>query len=299
MLYMPDNPYFSIVIPTYNRAAFITRALKSVLRQSVSDFEIVVVDDGSTDDTRSIVGKIQDARLRYFKTENCERAAARNFGIKQSDGKFVTFLDSDDYLKPNHFEEALVFLAKNPDTQMFSLGYDVVQTDDAIIYPWKPLPDPVNEKLVEGNFLSCMGVFVRRDIFNEILFNEDRALSGSEDYELWLRLAARYPIRTISTSTACLVNHDSRSVVSINANALMRRITLLKDYISADAAVKRYYGDRLLQVKAYLDVYLALHLAMAASKKQAFQALMHAAFTHKPVVGNKRFWVVIKKIIFD
>jgi glycosyltransferase involved in cell wall biosynthesis len=88
---MNDRPAFSIIIPTYNRAAFITKAISSVLSQSVENFELIVVDDGSTDNTASIVAKIQDHRLRYFKKENRERAAARNFGIKQSAGNWKIY----------------------------------------------------------------------------------------------------------------------------------------------------------------------------------------------------------------
>jgi glycosyltransferase involved in cell wall biosynthesis len=296
---MPEQPIFSIVIPTYNRAAFITRAIHSVLNQSFSNFELIVVDDGSTDNTASIVAKIQDQRLRYFKNENRERAAARNFGIKQSVGKYITFLDSDDYLKPNHFHEALAFLTKSPESPIFSLGYDVVHPDDTIIYKWKPLADPVNEKLIEGNFLSCIGVFVRRDISKEYLFNEDRELSGSEDYELWMRLAARYPIRTINISTACLVNHDSRSVLKINSSALIKRIVLLKQYISDDIKVKEYYINQLSRVAAFLDLYLALHLAMGSHKKLAVKFLREASGAYLGVMFTFRFWVVVKKLIVN
>jgi len=70
---------------------------------------------------------------------------------------------------------------------VFHLGYDVVDDKGNVMYPWKKLPSPVNDKLMEGNFLSCLGVFVKREVLLEYKFNEDRLLSGSEDYELWLR----------------------------------------------------------------------------------------------------------------
>jgi hypothetical protein len=208
-------------------------------------------------------------------------------------------LDSDDYIKPNHFHEALTFLTKNPESPIFSLGYDVVRPDDTIIYKWKPLQDPVNEKLIEGNFLSCIGVFVQRDVFKENLFNEDRELSGSEDYELWMRLAARYPIRTINISTACLVNHESRSVLTINSSALIKRIALLKQYISNDIKVKEYYINQLSRVVAFLDLYLALHLAIGSHKNLAIKVLGQAVGSYWGVMLNLRFWVVVKKLIIN
>ena len=296
---MNNQPSFSIVIPTYNRAAFISRAIRTLLEQAVTDFEIIVVDDGSTDNTDAVVSEFVDARVRYFWKVNKERAAARNFGVEHSSGRYISFLDSDDYVKPHHLTEAQKVLRANPQCPVFSLGYDIVAADDKVIYPWKPLPDPANEKLIEGNFLSCMGVFIRRDIMLANLFNEDRDLSGSEDYELWLRIAARYPIRAIPVSTSCLVNHDSRSVVTISVPKLVRRIDLLKGYIETDSVVKAYYGEHLKQVNSFLDLYLALHLTMAQEKKLAIQTLWHAIATYGPVFFNFRFWVVIKKIIFN
>src|SRR5690554_6195096 len=100
------SPFFSIVIPTYNRAEIIGETIQSVINQSFSDFELLIVDDGGTDETDKVVATFPDKRITYFKKENAERGAARNFGANKSKGKYLNFLDSDDLLYPNHLETA-------------------------------------------------------------------------------------------------------------------------------------------------------------------------------------------------
>ena len=91
-----SQPLFSVVIPTYNRAELITQAVQSVLSQTFSDFELIIIDDGSTDHTAEVVGQIEDPRLRYFQQSNKGRTAARNAGAARARGRYLTFLDSDD-----------------------------------------------------------------------------------------------------------------------------------------------------------------------------------------------------------
>jgi glycosyltransferase involved in cell wall biosynthesis len=97
-------PFFSIITPTYNRAKFINKALESVLKQTFLDFEYIIIDDGSTDNTRGIIETFSDNRIRYIYQENQERSAARNHGIDLANGEYICFLDSDDYYLENHLE---------------------------------------------------------------------------------------------------------------------------------------------------------------------------------------------------
>jgi glycosyltransferase involved in cell wall biosynthesis len=294
---MSEKPFFSVVIPTYNRASFIERAVRSVVDQANGDFEIIVVDDGSTDDTAHRLSYIKDNRLRYLKRENGERAAARNFGIKSARGRYITFLDSDDFLKPSYLQAAYDYIGKNPEVTFLHLGYDVVLPGGGVLHQWKPLPDPANEKLVEGNFLSCLGIFIKREILLNNLFNEDRNLSGSEDYELWIRLAAKFPVRTLPISAACLVNHERRSVLSIDTEKLEERIALTKKYLRADQEVNNKFKHKLKMLFAYLDLYTALHVAMAKEKRKGWRILYNAINASPIIIFNYRAWVVIKKLI--
>ena len=294
---MPNPVFFSVIIPTYNRADLIVKSIQSVLQQTYTDFELIIVDDGSSDNTQEQVSSIHDTRIHYFKIKNSERGAARNFGVQKCKGSFTTFLDSDDQLSPIHLMEAASYLSHNSETSVFHLGYDVVNPSGKVQVRWRPLPNPVNKKLHEGNYLSCLGVFVKREVLIEFPFNEDRNLSGSEDYELWLRLSARFPIHTIPKITAQLVNHSARSVVTMDINKIIHRVDLFKKYVQAEPAVVAYLGRNIKKVFAYMDLYLALHLAMSNNPTESIKNLVHSFSSQPDVFFNKRFWVVLKKLI--
>jgi glycosyltransferase involved in cell wall biosynthesis len=292
------DPFFSVIMPTFNRADFLAKTIQSVLDQQYANFELIIVDDGSTDRTTEVVRSFQDEKIVYLKKHNGERAAARNAGIEKARGDYITFLDSDDVLRKIHLSTAVIHIRKeHPD--VFHLGYDVVNETGMILYPWQKLPSPVNDKLVEGNFLSCLGVFVKREILLQHKFTEDRMLSGSEDYELWMRLAARFPFITFPEATAALVQHAARSVLQPDSSTLLRRIELLRKYLMEDAVFVKRYIHQLHRWNAFLNVYLGLHLALLpASKERAFRAAREAVAQYPAIVLQKRFWVVIQKIAF-
>src|SRR5438105_4070082 len=103
---MSGKIFFSVIIPTYNRSHLIAKTLGYVLAQTYSDFEIIIIDDGSTDKTEEIIGSIKDARISYYKIDNAERGAARNYGVHKAKGDYVNFFDSDDALYNSHLSLA-------------------------------------------------------------------------------------------------------------------------------------------------------------------------------------------------
>src|SRR5687767_197530 len=111
---MKDTPLLiSVVIPTYNRADYIARTIQSVLQQTYASFELIVVDDGSTDNTETVVSSFTDTRINYHKKANAERAAARNYGVRKANGLYITFLDSDDLFMPDHLAQAIRYISNN------------------------------------------------------------------------------------------------------------------------------------------------------------------------------------------
>jgi len=294
---MTNGPFFSIVIPTYNRGSLIPFTLNSILEQIYFDFEIIIVDDGSTDNTQKvIVPYLADQRVHYYNIKNSERGAARNYGVKQSKGRYVTFLDSDDIFFPWHLKTAHEKISENSSLPIFHLAYVILHPDgrtDSI----PPLPSPVNEKLLEGNFLSCMGVFLQREVAIENPFDEDRNLSGSEDYELWMRIAAKMPIVTFKEVTSQLINHSARSVITTDTKKLVARIDLLDQKLNAYPFFVQRFGAKKEKFGSYRTLYLALHLAISGKRWLAFKSLMYTFYLYPYVLFTYRFAVVCKKII--
>src|SRR5437868_1801667 len=223
-----ETPMFSVIIPTYNRAAFITRTVQSVLDQTYKSFEIIIVDDGSTDDTEAVLQPLIQSfsNIYYFKKKNEERGAARNFGIMRAKGNYVTFLDSDDIFYPNHLQEADELIRKKNSPEIFHLAYELIRNDGSMVRKYNKHAGNLNVQLIRlGNILSCMGVFIRREIAAQNLFIEDREMSGSEDYELWLRLAGQYEFAYSNTITSAIIHHSGRSVMEVwQKKALITRV---------------------------------------------------------------------------
>jgi glycosyltransferase involved in cell wall biosynthesis len=191
---MLNPPMTSIIIPTFNRAAFLREAIDSVLAQTEQDFELLVVDDGSTDQTRELVAEYGN-RIRYLFQNNRGVSAARNLGIRQTSGKLVAFLDSDDLWLPPKLAKQVQWMAANPNIML-------CHTDEI----WIRRGKRVNQKKIHAKsggwiypfclprcIISPSSVIMRRELFDAAgLFDEQ--LPVCEDYDLWLRVASRFEV---------------------------------------------------------------------------------------------------------
>jgi glycosyltransferase involved in cell wall biosynthesis len=207
-------PEVSVVIPTYNYSKYIGEAIRSVYDQTLQDFEIIVVDDGSTDNTKEIVQSFGE-KIRYFYQSQQGPAKARNKGIMESRGKFVAFLDSDDVWLPTKLEKQVKKFGENSGTGMVLT--DNFLFDEAGIYR-----EYVNKKgyLLTGdvvaNILINSGVvtptvMVRRDVFARIgMFEEDLLIA--EDDNMWIRIAVEYGVDIVDESLAKIRDHRGRTM---------------------------------------------------------------------------------------
>ncbi len=291
------QPFFSVIIPTYNRASFLPRTLQSVLAQTYPHFEILVVDDGSTDNTEAVMQEWIGEKVQYHKKANAERAAARNYGTKHSRGDYITFLDSDDLLYPNYLQNAVESLAHYQNPPFLHLGYEVTDKYlNAKVRINTLLSDDIS-MFVKGNPLSCMGVFLRRDVAQEFLFNEDRQLSGSEDWELWIRIAAHVGIKTDNRIGAALIDHDSRSVQHFSREKLVARKELVLKYAFADARVQEKFGRHKSQIEAYWDSYIALHLVLSRHYGKGMQFWLQSAIHYPKSILERRTLAIFKHVL--
>ncbi len=288
-----NQPFFSIVIPTYNRAHLIIKTIESVLNQQFKEFELIIVDDGSTDNTDEVVKPFLNNFIHYYKKNNEERAAARNYGIKKAIGKYVTFCDSDDLLYNNYLSNAFETINEKKNVSWLHLGYEIKRNNaKPVSMAWMEQNFILN--LAKGNPLSCMGVFVRSDIIKSNLFNENRHLSGSEDWELWLRLSARYEIIFDQRVSSALVIHDERSVIQTDELKLQLRKFLSIGFAFDDIYVSKKYANMKVVMFAYFNTYIALHLLLAGKVLSSIKYLVEAIKNHPACIFEKRFLVIIK-----
>ena len=292
--------FFSIIIPTYNRAHLLEKTIGTVTAQTYQDFEVIVVDDGSTDDTENVVDRLirrSSAAISYVKQANSERAAARNRGLKQATGSYVLFFDSDDTLYENHLQVARDYIRQKSEPEFIHLRYDVKNDAGEVVSLGPVFESFPNKKLIRGNFLSCNGIFIRKDIALKNQFNEDRELSAMEDWELWLRLASQFPIHYVNTITSTVIDHKERSVVITRKQALINRIRLLIAYVTANEIVKAYYGKEFHRFRSSCYSYLSLHLSLTGKDKRTTLRYLIVSFLNFPgFLFQRRFYAIIKHL---
>jgi hypothetical protein len=212
-------------------------------------------------------------------------------------GKYVTFLDSDDLLYPDHLKTAAGMMKRHGEPEFFHLGYEFKDDKGVCRRKVENLPERGNNRLIEGNHLSCNGVFIRKDIAAENKFNSDRRLSGTEDYELWLRLASRFPLYCENSITSAIIQHDERSVVKTDREKLERRIELLEKYLWEDAAFMKRFGSRLRELTANNRLYIALHLAIGRKDRLGALHYLGSALMSSPkALKNRAFYGTIKRL---
>ncbi|MBU0995756.1 MAG: glycosyltransferase [Proteobacteria bacterium] len=192
-----NNPFVSVIIPTYNRGWILKDAVDSVLSQDYPHFELIVVDDGSTDDTKDILNTY-GADIQVLRQSNTGVSAARNRGIRHASGELVAFLDSDDSWFKRKLSDQVSFFNQNPEAL-------ICQTEEIWIRNGKRVnPRKIHKKLsgiiFEPSLHLCLvspsAVMMRREFFDRIGYF-DETLPACEDYDLWLRASASYPVYLI------------------------------------------------------------------------------------------------------
>ncbi len=187
----------SVVIPTYNRRELLPRAIGSVLNQTRAPREIIVVDDGSTDDTAQIVGN-DFPQVELILQENQGVSAARNSGIKTAPGDWLAFLDSDDAWLPHKLEKQLDMLVRHPEMKICHTGETWLKNDRQVGQKKKHQKPSgwIFQKCLELCAISPSSVLIKREVFDTVgLFDE--SLPACEDYDLWVRISARYEVHCV------------------------------------------------------------------------------------------------------
>ena len=235
-------PLVTVIIPAYNYARFIPQALSSVVSQTYTHWECLVIDDGSTDNTSMLVEQFvsKDSRIHYVKQENAGPSAARNNGLKKSNGKYIQFLDADDLIAPDKLSRHVHFLDNHPEVDIVygSMRYFRDSAQNELLYsmnqpdgPWMPEVSGTGEAvllpLLFGNIMVSNSPLIRKSVIEDVgLFDE--TLEALEDWHYWLRCATynKHFAFDASENTLALVRlHDGSTSQSgrrrIGASAVL------------------------------------------------------------------------------
>lgn len=253
----------SVVIPTYNRAQIILPSIMSVLEQTLSPLEVIIVDDHSTDNTREVVESIGDERVKYVLNTRAKGAnGARNTGILLARGEFIAFQDSDDLWLPEKLEKQLDYMDKNSSVDMNFCSLKFTNISRGKVPKRKVQPEELFSLLKRGNFISTQTIFIKKSIAEQSLFDEN--LKRFQDWDFCLRIAKNH-----------LVHHLDEVLVNVEVqnDSISKKVNEIE-------ALQQFFGK-----------YPELTEANAVNKSLHYKVLYHTAQS-----GSKGF--LIKYIFF-
>jgi glycosyltransferase involved in cell wall biosynthesis len=237
--------FFSVIIPLYNKENFIEKTMQSILNQTFQDFEIIVVNDGSTDRSEEKLIQFQDSRIQYYHKENAGVSSARNLGIEKASANYITFIDADDYWYPDFLKVMYENITNLSDYKVFSAAievdtskkvipsqYSIIKTGDYEIVNY--FKASLKESVI---FTSC-AVF-DRSIFTEI-GNFDTNIKSGQDTDLWVRIGLKYPVLFTWKVLARYV-YDENSL-SKNTNFIASKMDFTKflEYEKSNSDLKKF-----------------------------------------------------------
>jgi glycosyltransferase involved in cell wall biosynthesis len=250
------KPQVSVIIPTYNRGWIIKEAIDSVLAQDYTEFELIVVDDGSTDHTADVLDSYRNV-IKVLSQKNKGVSAARNRGIAEASGKFIAFLDSDDLWLSQKLSAQIEFFTQTPDA-LICQTEEVWIRNGLIVNPKKRHKKP-SGMIFEPSLALCLvspsAVMIRRSLL-EIVGNFDETLPACEDYDLWLRISCRFPVYRIDTPLIIKRGgHEDQLSASFGLDRF--RIKAIKKIIESGFLSKRQYAAAVKTLKEKCNIYAA------------------------------------------
>ena len=265
--------FFSIIIPTYNRSNFIEKTIQSVINQGFTEWECLVIDDGSVDNTASVVEKIckLDKRVKYLYQDNSERGAARNYGIKNAEGNYICFLDSDDAYLPNHLSELYGFINENHKPKSMIFSNSLIEKDEKTTEKLVPKLNAVDVFSYLLHYTpNPARVCIQQNILKEFSF--DTSIPGIEDLDLWLHIAVKYPVLHLEKYTTIYKVHNE--MYSVNSFDKISNELRMYKYVFSKPFLKnqlpKYDKNRLLsKCHFFLSCY-------SFESKKGSKSMMHA-----------------------
>lgn len=234
---MPETPFFSIVIPTYNRADKLEIPIKSILNQQFKNWELIIIDDGSTDETNALIQNYSSHNIHYFYQQHQGRSTARNLGVSKAKGTFICFQDSDDEYLPNHLQTLYEAILKNDTYKVFRTGM--------LIYENGKLSKKSNIIGIKGRnaypFENFQTATFHKSLLNEKSF--PKAYFINEDLHFFLKIGEKEPIHVINIWTA-IYHYNPRNSGGFGPHYeknMLNRKACLEDILSWHYSDIRHY----------------------------------------------------------
>lgn len=289
----------SVVVPAYNSQSTIIETINSVLEQTFTDFELIVINDGSTDRTLELLSEVKDARLKVYSYPNGGLPAARNQGIVRARGEFISFIDADDLWTSDKLELQLQALQKNPQAGVAYSWTICMGNNGNSFHPGvsESFQGNVYPNLLVGNFIaSGSNVLIRKEAI-ESVGNFDESLKSCEDWDYWLRLAPKWEFVVVPKPQ--IIYRLSSGAMSSKLDVMEKYQTLVLERAFASAPLELQY----LKNRGFAYIYLfmtRLYLSRASDAKvvkEATQKLSKAIRLYPKILLSKEGILLLIKLV--
>lgn len=283
--HVQSTPTISIIIPTFNREKFIGDAIRSILVQTFQDFEIIIIDDGSTDGTADVIKSFITDKLKYIYQQNHGRSNARNHALSLATGHYITFLDSDDLYLPNKLELQVSYMDAHPDVGMIYTSAHCMDEDgnpishyyDALVSGW------IYQEIAffRPITITLPTVMARREVFDKV-GGFDEKMERFEDTDMWRRIAKIFLVDAIPIPTCNLRTHEGNALAGQNPQKIEDAVTYYIDKVfaednSIDKKILNKGASRLCFF--YAKALLTMPKALASGCKLLFRSISYSPLT--------------------
>lgn len=274
----------SVIIPTFNREYLISNAIESVLNQTYKNIEIIVVDDGSTDNTYELIERKYSNHVRCIKKNNGGVSEARNYGVSCASGKYIAFLDSDDVWCADKLQKQIDFFKKNNNIRIVLTDIELTSQNDNVIGVFNrkhyiPVDGHVLKYVIQKPFLFVSSLLIDKEIY-ERMDGFDVSLDCAEDIDFYLRIASKYMIGNVDYPLVkCRVTDHVNSSLSSGNNSFENYIKVLNNFISTNGDILKGYGHEVNYALCHAYLKYADHLIytnqLVKGKKLLLKSIKH------------------------
>lgn len=279
----------SIVMPVYNGERFIAEAIDSILAQTYGKWELIVINDGSTDDSIDFVSSVEDPRVRLFHQKNRGLACARNAGIEQARGAYLAFLDADDAWLPGFLARCVGALQADPTLGgVYTLGQHIDEKGRVLPQPAGQCvtPERLHDKLLEGSFLLVNAAVVKASVVRGVGgFDSNLRGQGSEDWDLWLRISQVYPMECIPEALARYRVYPG-TMATNTAKMHACRLSVLRKHFGSAGVDARTWEEGKQRAYGFAYRTAAIGHLRQRELEKGWQCLGQAAAFWPPLLGR-------------
>lgn len=282
-----EQPLVSVIVPSYNSAKYLADTIQSIIDQTYQNWELILVDDGSTDNTKEIVTAFEDPRVKYIHTENRGNYFARNLGLEHAKSEFIAFLDADDVWLPKKLELQVEFFLANENLGICATDFNVFMNDQMeefyaiTLGPEKKAQmesEDLFKNMLIANFMATSSVMIRRSALGQNCCF-DTEMQNAMDYDMWLRIMANYESKFLPQ--VCVLRREHDKNISKDRITTTKAIMYILSKVKSKQHDSKYYSEKYDDLIEERVDSLEYDLAVAYLKKENFKmALFHINKVH-------------------